>query len=171
MPSITPFAEEHIPAVLDLWRATEHIGLSSADEPSALASFLRRNPGFSFVATDNSHVVGAVLCGHDGRRGYIHHLAVSPSHRRRELGSKLLQCCLNVLACSGIQKCHAFVFHSNPNGALFWYLRDGRSVMICSFSRRIPVAPNQSLERTPNDVAPFVCAKGATSFAAAQLSR
>jgi N-acetylglutamate synthase len=120
MVSIQIFTEQHIPEALDLWRATEHIGLSSADEPPALARYLRRNPGFSFVGIDDGALVGAVLCGHDGRRGFIHHLAIVPSHRRSGIGSQLIDHCLESLRRAGIVKCHAFVFHSNPYAGLFW---------------------------------------------------
>ena len=120
MVSIAPFTTDHIESALELWSATEHIGLSSADEPQAVASFLRRNPGFSFVASDSGQLVGAALCGHDGRRGYIHHLAVRASHRRSHLGVELLDRCLAKLEQEGLMKCHAFVFHNNPFAELFW---------------------------------------------------
>ena len=120
MISIQPFTEEHIPAAIELWRNTDHIGLSSADEPLALARYLGRNPGFSFVALDDGQVIGAVLSGHDGRRGFIHHLAVAASHRRLGLGRSLLEKCLQALASARIHKCHAFVFADNPYTELFW---------------------------------------------------
>ncbi len=120
MPSINTFRREHIPQALALWKSTDHIGLSSADEPAALVSFLERNPGFSFVVLDSDELVGAVLCGHDGRRGYIHHLAVAETHRRDNLGSRLLERCLASLQRAGITKCHAFVFHENPYAERFW---------------------------------------------------
>lgn len=72
--------------VLALWRSSEGIGLSDADSRENIARFLERNPGLSFVAYDGQELIGAVLCGYDGRRGYIHHLAVAESHRRRRLG-------------------------------------------------------------------------------------
>ncbi|MFQ5903472.1 MAG: GNAT family N-acetyltransferase [Candidatus Binatia bacterium] len=66
--------------VLALWQTSEGVGLSDADLEEGVARFLDRNPGLSFVALDGEHLVGAVLCGHDGRRGYIHHLVVSKPH-------------------------------------------------------------------------------------------
>lgn len=124
MARIEIFAEEHVLGALDLWRGTEHIGLSSADEPARLADFLHRNEGCSFVALDaGAVVVGACLCGHDGRRGYIHHLAVAESHRRAGMGAGLLERCLAALRERGIQKAHAFVYAANPYGERFWAAR------------------------------------------------
>ncbi len=120
MPAIQLFEDDHIDRALDLWRETEHIGLSSADEPQHLRAFLSRNRGYSFVVLEEGRLVGACLCGHDGRRGYIHHLAVAESHRRGRLGTLLLGRCLDALREAGIQKCQAFVFHASPYGELFW---------------------------------------------------
>lgn len=65
-----------------LWSATNGVGSSAADEESAIHAFLARNPDMSFVADDNGTIVGTILVGHDGRRGFIHHLAVATPYRR-----------------------------------------------------------------------------------------
>jgi len=106
--------------VLALWQASEGVGLSDADSEESIACYLERNPGLSFVARDGEHLVGAVLCGHDGRRGYIHHLAVSESHRRRGLGRALIEQCLSALRQDRIDKCHIFVFADNRDTIAFW---------------------------------------------------
>lgn len=106
--------------VLVLWQTSEGVGLSDADSEQSIASYLHRNPGLSFVASDGQHLVGAVLCGHDGRRGYIHHLAVSKSHRRQALGRALVDRCLSALRRDGIAKCHIFVFADNRDTIGFW---------------------------------------------------
>ncbi len=139
MPSIAVFEPKHIDMAISLWRTTEHIGLSSADEPAALAVFLDRNPGFSFVGLELDVVVGAALCGHDGRRGYLHHLAVVEGHRRGGLGRRLLESCLDRLRVAGIGKCHAFVFYRNPFGDRFWRpLGWQRRNDILVYSRQVP---------------------------------
>ncbi len=107
-------------AVLTLWQASEGVGLSAADERDAIASYLERNPDLSFVAWDGDVLVGAVLCGHDGRRGFIHHLAVRESHRRLGIGRLLVECCLNGLREQGIGKCHLFVYRANTAAQAFW---------------------------------------------------
>ncbi|MFQ5812529.1 MAG: GNAT family N-acetyltransferase [Anaerolineae bacterium] len=106
--------------VLALWQTSEGVGLSDADSEEGAARFLDRNPGLSFVARDDEHLVGAVLCGHDGRRGYIHHLAVSNSRRRQGLGRALVERCLSALRRAGIGKCHIFVFADNQDTIAFW---------------------------------------------------
>jgi putative acetyltransferase len=106
--------------VTALWRSSEGIGLSSTDARESIARFLDRNPGLSFVAEDRQALVGAVLCGHDGRRGYIYHLAIDRSHRTRGLGAALARRCLSALRDAGIDKCHIFVFRDNDAARAFW---------------------------------------------------
>jgi ribosomal protein S18 acetylase RimI-like enzyme len=106
--------------VFDLWQVSEGVGLSTADERDEIDMYLRRNPGTSFVALDEGQLVAAVLCGHDGRRGYIHHLAVKKSHRQSGIGRRLVENCLGELQLKGIQKCHLFVFGENRDAIVFW---------------------------------------------------
>ncbi len=108
-------------AVYALWQQTEGMGLNDSDTREAIASFLDRNPGQSTVACDaNSKIIGAVLCGHDGRRGYLHHLAVARTHRKQGIGHALVNTCLDKLVESKIQKCSLFLFASNTEGRTFW---------------------------------------------------
>ncbi len=120
--------------VYALWQASEGIGLSAADEREAIARFLERNPGLAFVARAGAELAGAVMVGNDGRRGYLHHLAVSPAHQRRGLGKALVDRCLSALGESGIHKCHIFVYAGNQTGMAFWekvgfYLRPDLVIM------------------------------------------
>jgi ribosomal protein S18 acetylase RimI-like enzyme len=106
--------------VYTLWEASEGIGLSDADSKEGIKRFLARNPGLSFIALDGKQLVGAALCGHDGRRGYIHHLSVAKSHRRRGIGKSLVGRCMFALMRIGISKCHLFVFGGNQDAIEFW---------------------------------------------------
>ena len=117
---IQPFTINVYDRVFALWQQCEGIGLSEADSPASIQAYLNRNPGMSFIATAGGTVIGAVLCGHDGRRGYLHHLAVHPQARRRSVGRQLVDRCLGALQRAGIQKCHIFVFNQNQGGMAFW---------------------------------------------------
>jgi putative acetyltransferase len=106
--------------VYALWKRTEGVGLSESDEKEAIGLFLRRNPGLSQVATSGGKVVAAMLCGHDGRRGYLHHLAVARKWRRQGVGRAVVAACLEKLHAEGIPKCNLFLFASNTSGQAFW---------------------------------------------------
>ncbi|TLN13669.1 N-acetyltransferase, partial [bacterium] len=72
-----PMTIDDYDEIIELWKTTEGVGLSDADSRRGINLFLQRNPNLSVVARDEDKLVGAVLCGHDGRRGYLHHLAVA----------------------------------------------------------------------------------------------
>jgi ribosomal protein S18 acetylase RimI-like enzyme len=107
-----------------LWLATEGVGLNECDTEPAIAAYLARNPRMSAVAVVNAEIIGAVLCGHDARRGYLNHLAVAPAHRRRGIATALLKHCFDALDAAGIQRCNLFVYADNLAGQEFW-LRSG----------------------------------------------
>ena len=117
---ICPFEFADYPAARALWERTAGVGLSSADDAEPIASYLHRNPGLSFVARVGGDLVGTVLCGHDGRRGLIHHLVTAPSHQRTGIGHDLLRHALKGLRDAGIEKCHGLVFAKNREGRAFW---------------------------------------------------
>lgn len=113
--------------VIALWRSCEGLGLNESDSYEGTAAYLARNPGLSLVATDpTGTIIAAVLCGHDGRRGYLHHLAVATAHRRRGIGRALVEECLARLRAMGIPKGNLFIYTHNTAGRAFW-LRCGWS--------------------------------------------
>ena len=119
-PVIRPMSIEDYAAVLDLWEASDGVGLGDSDTRPAIASYLERNRGLSLVTVVEGAIVGAVLCGHDGRRGYIHHLAVAVPHRGRGHGRALVDACLDGLRAEGIPKCTIVVYADNAEGEAFW---------------------------------------------------
>ena len=110
-----------IDEVLALWQGMEGIGFDEvADSPEGIGQYLARNPGLSSAATVDSDIVGAVMGGHDGRRGYLHHLAVAERHRRGGIGCGLVDRSLRALRESGIRRCHVFVFEEGAAAQAFW---------------------------------------------------
>jgi N-acetylglutamate synthase len=119
--AVSPMTIGDYDAVVALWQATEGIGFDErSDSREGIVSYLGRNPGFSHVARAEGRIVGAVLCGHDGRRGYLHHLAVASQWRRKGIGRQLVDACLAKLTSLDIPKCNIFLFAHNELGAIFW---------------------------------------------------
>ena len=110
-----------LPEALALWNSTEGVGLTEDETEPMLAKFLARNPGLSAVlrATDGA-LVGAVLAGHDGRRGFLYHLAVTPAGRGRGAGRELVEFALAGLRAAGIARALILVYASNEAGKAFW---------------------------------------------------
>ncbi|WP_438447913.1 GNAT family N-acetyltransferase [Gorillibacterium sp. sgz5001074] len=118
---IREFTMDDYDAAYRLWAATPGMGLSEADEPDALRRYLSRNPGLSFVAVEeNGDLAGTVLCGHDGRRGFLYHLAVRTDLRGRGTGDTLVTAALEGLRRENIVKCHIMVLMDNAVGQRFW---------------------------------------------------
>jgi ribosomal protein S18 acetylase RimI-like enzyme len=107
-------------AAIDLWQRVEGLEIAEGDDREGIAQFLARNPGLSRVATDGSAIVGVALCGHDGRRGHIYHLAVDPAYQRRGLGKRLLDESLEDLRRIGVKRVIIMVADDNPSGREFW---------------------------------------------------
>ena len=106
--------------VYELWKTSPGVGLSDADSIDGIGKMFERNPGMSFVARENGALAGAVLGSHDGRRGFVSHLAVLPDYRGKGVGRALVNACLVAFRSAGIKKCHIFVFKKNVDGQEFW---------------------------------------------------
>jgi len=120
MPTIRLMTLEDYPTVLSLMQQTPGLSIRDADSLQATARYLERNPGLSFVAEEAGQIVGCVMSGHDGRRGFLQHLMVLPSHRRQGLAHSLVESCVKELTAQGIQKVHLDVFRSNTAAQSFW---------------------------------------------------
>ena len=105
---------------LQVWQRVEGVEIAEGDDRGGVAQFLARNPGLSRVAIDGAAIVGVALCGHDGRRGHIYHLAVDPAYQGRGLGKRLFDECLDGLRRAGIQRVIILVADDNLRGAEFW---------------------------------------------------
>ncbi|GAA4503784.1 GNAT family N-acetyltransferase [Pseudaeromonas paramecii] len=120
---------EDYDAVLALWQDSSGMTLREADSRQNIGAYLAKNPGLSFVVEADGQLLGAVLVGTDGRRGYLQHLAVRPSAQGRGVGRTLVQAAIDALADQGIAKTHLFVHTDNPSAQAFydrlgWHPRD-----------------------------------------------
>ena len=107
--------------ILDLWLNTPGMGLNESDDSKeGITAYLKRNPNTCFVARKGARIVGVILSGHDGRRGFIHHTAVAVSERKQGIGSALVDAALKSLKQEGIKKVALVVFRNNETGDAFW---------------------------------------------------
>ncbi len=116
--NLEPMTSADHAAVLALWSACE--GVRASETPEELARILDRNPGLCSVAREGGELAGAVLCCHDGRRGYLYHLGVAPPFRRRGIATALVDHCLAELTALGIRRCTIFLIAGNADGETFW---------------------------------------------------
>ena len=107
-----------------LWNAVEGVEVSEGDAREDIKAYLLRNPGLSRVAEEDGQIVGAALCGHDGRRAWIYHLAVAATHRGQGVGNRLLNECVAKLRGTGVKRAIILVAGDNASGRSFW-LRNG----------------------------------------------
>lgn len=118
--TIQPMTTEDVSEVLALWEGIEGLILTATDNVEDLSCYFQHNPGLSQVAIHDESVVGAVLCGHDGRRGYLHHLAVTAEYQKQGIGRALVRECMSKLRNVGIRQCNLFLIADNADGRRFW---------------------------------------------------
>ena len=117
---LAPMQAADFDAVEKLWHDSDGVGLRGEETREWLARYLDRNPGMSWVARDDARIVGAVLGGHDGRRGYLYHLAVDADRRRQGIGRALVAASLAAMAKHGIVRATVFVYDDNLEALDFW---------------------------------------------------
>lgn len=107
--------------VYNLWRSCPGMGLNNIDDSKeGIEKFLDRNPNTCFVAEEDEQIIGVILVGNDGRRGYIYHTAVKPSYQKKGIGTQLVNTALEALKNIGIIKVALVVFDRNEDGNAFW---------------------------------------------------
>jgi len=110
-------------SVIELMKQTPGVSFRDADSRASTERYLARNPDLSFVAEVQGVLVGCVMSGHDGRRGYLQHLVVLPAYRRKGIANALVEKCLSGLEDLGIQKTHIDVFKTNGSAQAYWSSR------------------------------------------------
>jgi len=108
-------------AAVALWNRLEGIEIAEGDKRDEINEYLLRNPDFSRVAEEDGVLVGVALCGHDGRRDYIYHLAVTPEYQGRGIGKLLMGECIARLRNAGIIRALILVADDNPNAHAFYH--------------------------------------------------
>lgn len=108
-------------ALYDLWLHIAGMGLNTTDDSrEGIAQYLKRNPTTCFVAEADGKLIGVIMAGHDGRRGFIYHTAVLPEHRKQGIAMALVDHAMQALEAEGIHKTALVVFASNELGNGFW---------------------------------------------------
>lgn len=104
-----------------LWMSTPGMGLNDLDDSiSGIDIFLKRNPSTCFVVEEKEDIIGAILCGNDGRRGYIYHTVVDAKHRKQGIATAMVKNVIDALKSEGINKVALVVFEKNNEGNKFW---------------------------------------------------
>lgn len=107
--------------VRNLWMTIHGFAIRSIDDSrEGVERFLKRNPTTSVVAVEDGHVVGAILCGHDGRRGCLYHVCVHEDYRLRGIGKEMVVFCMEALKAEKINKVSLIAFTVNDIGNAFW---------------------------------------------------
>ena len=97
------------------------MGLNDKDDSRVgITKYLIRNPNTCFVAENGNSIVGVIMSGHDGRRGYIHHTCVAEDMRHNGIGTRLVDAALSALKAEGINKVALVVYSKNNGGNTFW---------------------------------------------------
>ena len=118
---IRSMALEDYDRVYSLWLSCSGMGLNSVDDSrEGIARYLARNPHTCFAAEENGRIIGVIMAGHDGRRGFIYHAAVAPDARGRGIGRQLAAHALEALKKEGISKAALVAFTRNEAGNAFW---------------------------------------------------
>ena len=119
--TIRPMQQSDYPKVYQLWKTIKGFGIRSMDDSEeGVARFIRRNPSTSIVAETEGQVVGAILCGHDGRRGCFYHVCVREGYRKRGIGKDMAVKAMKALQAEGINKVCLIAYKKNEVGNSFW---------------------------------------------------
>ncbi len=117
---LQPMQTDDHAALVELWGRAGWVCVRETDTPEALDLFLRRNPTSNFVVRDGGRIVGAVMAGHDGWRGYLYHMAVAPDYRGQGIGRRLVDAAVAALREEGMPKVHCLVMRENEAARHFW---------------------------------------------------
>ena len=124
---------ESYETVINIWRKSG-ISIGSSDTKEELERMLQRNPTLFLIGKINKRIIGVVMGGSDGRRGYIHHLAIDPDCQRRGYGKMIVDCLIEKFRQMGVHKVHLFIEKYNIDVVKFyqnlgWEIREDLIMM------------------------------------------
>lgn len=130
---IENFTMESYELVVDLW-IKSGISVGSTDTREELERMLQRNPNLFLIGKINNSVIGVVMGGFDGRRGYVHHLTIDPDYQRRGYGKIIMADLIEKFRKIGVHKIHLFIEKYNKDVVEFyrnlgWEIRDDLIMM------------------------------------------
>lgn len=130
---IRPMRVDDYCSLVALWSQFPGNTMTAADYARSFERFLGRNGSHCFCATEDEEVIGSVMAGNDGRRGYVYHLAVDRTHQGGGLGRRLMEAVEESLKSKGVEKVHLFIYRDNPAVEFYqrigWHRREDIEVM------------------------------------------
>ena len=117
---IREFQLDDYDAAVRLWQRVEGVEIAEGDSREEIATYLAQNPALSRVALDGDKLVAVALCGHDGRRGFIYHLAVEPGYQQQGVGRRIVAECVDALRQCGLTRALILVAAGNEAAHAFW---------------------------------------------------
>ena len=116
---IREFKIEDYLTVRALWQ-TSGLELRPGDDLEDIRLKLQRDPDLFLIAEQDEEIIGSVIGGWDGRRGWIYHLAVRPDHQRKGIGTKLIEELERRLFAKGAKKVNAQIHKWNNQSSEFF---------------------------------------------------
>jgi ribosomal protein S18 acetylase RimI-like enzyme len=133
---IRPFQPADEAGVISLWEACDLVKPQN-DPRKDIMRKLRVNPEWFLVASSDGRIVGAVMAGYEGHRGWINYLAVDPTRRRSGVGRTLMAEAERALRAAGCPKINLQVRPENK-GVVAFYEAIGFSVEgVISLGKRL----------------------------------
>jgi len=111
---------EDFDEIYKLWSSIQGLNLNKADEKESVSAYLLHNPNQSYVCKLSNKIIGTIMCGNDGRRAFIYHLAVLPEYQRKGIATELVRLAIDMQKQLGIDKCAVFILNENVYGKNFW---------------------------------------------------
>jgi len=111
---------EDFDEIYKLWNSIQGLNLNKADEKESVSAYLLHNPNQSYVCKLSNKIIGTIMCGNDGRRAFIYHLAVLPEYQRKGIATELVRLAIDMQKQLGIDKCAIFILNENVYGKNFW---------------------------------------------------